>query len=133
MWVPGCCRGDAVDQLWVEVEENPNSEYLPMRVFETQNEVTEANSIEVEGLSPDGGAEVIVGWSSDGDGTPTGVQFGDVTDSGSAVSVLVVGGDYGLRIRPTTSTGPWSLGNDDERGEPYLLLPPETQIKVIEG
>ena len=122
-----------MDQLWVEVEENPNSEYLPMRVFETQGEVTEADSIEVEGLSPDGGAETIVGWSSDGDGTPTGIQFGDVTDSGAAVSVLVVGGDYGLRIRPATSNGPWSLDNDDERGEPYLLLPPETNIRIAQG
>ena len=104
-----------------------------MRVFETQGEVTEADSIEVEGLSPDGGAEVIVGWSSDEDGTPTGVQFGDVTDSGAAVSVLVVGGDYGLRIRSATISGPWSLENDDERGEPYLLLPPETQINVVQG
>jgi hypothetical protein len=121
-----------VDRLWVEVEENPNSEYLPMRVFETQSDVTDADSLMVEGLNPDGSAEVIVGWASDGDGSPTGVQFADVTDSGAAVSVLVVGGDYGLRIRPITSTGPWSLENEDERGEPYLLLPPETKVSLAE-
>jgi len=102
-------------------------------VFETQGEVTDADSLVVEGLNPDGGAEVIVGWASDGDGSPTGIQFADVTDSGAAVSVLVVGGDYGLRIRPTTSIGPWSLKNEDERGEPYLLLPPETTIRIAEA
>ena len=104
-----------------------------MRVFETQGEVTDADSIVVEGLTPGGGAEVIVGWASDDDGSPTGIQFADVTDSGAAVSVLVVGGDYGLRIRPTTSTGAWSLENDDERDEPYLLLPPETNIRLAES
>jgi hypothetical protein len=122
-----------VDQLWVEVEENPNSEYLPMRVFETRGEVTEVDALVVEGLNPDGSTEVIVGWSSDGDGAPTGIQFADVTDSGAAVSVLVVGGDYGLRIRPATSTGAWSLENSDERGEPYLLLPPETKIRLADS
>jgi len=99
-----------------------------MRVFETQGEILEADSIVVEGLTPGGSAEVIVGWSSAGDGTRTRVQFAEVTDSGAAVSVLVVGGDYGLRIRPVTSSGPWDLGNSDERGEPYLLLPHETKI-----
>ena len=121
-----------MDQLWVEVEESPNSEYLPMRVFETQSEITAADSLVVEGLNPDGSTEVIVGWSSEDDGTPTGIQFASVTDSGAAVSVLVVGGDYGLRIRAATSSGAWSLENADERGEPYLLLPPETKISLAE-
>ncbi len=118
-------------QIWVDVEENPNSEYLPMRVFETQGEEIVASAIRVSEVSGGEGPHEIVGWSSDGDGTPTDITYAPVTDSGAAISILVVGGDFGVRMRPVGATGVWSLDGDAQRGEPYLLLPPEVEISAI--
>ena len=118
-------------QIWVDVEENPNSEYLPMRVFETQGEEIVAPAIRVSEVSGGEGPHEIVGWSSDGDGTPADITYALVTDSGAAVSILVVGGDFGVRLRPVGATETWSLDSDAQRGEPYLLLPPEVEITAI--
>ena len=53
-----------------------------------------------------------------------------VTDSGAAVSLLVAGGDFGLRIKPEDS-GDWSLAAEDQWGEPFMLLDPEAAIREI--
>lgn len=133
-------------QIWVDVEENPNSEYLPMRVFETQGAETVARSIRVAEVSGGEGPHEIVGWSSEGGGTPTDITYAPVTDSGAALSIIVVGGDYGIRLRPVgpEKSGPeisgpetggatdgWSLDDAGQRGEPYLLLPPDVEILEI--
>ncbi len=126
-------------QIWVDVEENPNSEYQPMRVFETQGAEIVAPAIRVSEVSGGEGPHEIVGWSSEGGGAPTDVTYAPVTDSGAAVSIIVVGGDFGVRMRPAgaVNVGPgkeaeeWSLGSDDQRGEPYLLLPPDVEIDVL--
>ncbi len=123
-------------QIWVDVEENPNSEYQPMRVFETQGAEIVAPAIRVSEVSGGEGPHVIVGWSSENGGTPTDVTYAPVTDSGAAVSILVVGGDFGVRMRPIGTVNPgtaeeWSLGSEDQRGEPYLLLPPDVEIDAL--
>ena len=121
-------------QIWVDVEENPNSEYLPMRVFETQGAEIVAPAIRVSAVSGGEGPHEIVGWSSDNDGSPTDITYAPVTDSGAAVSILIVGGDFGVRIRPVgdpDGRDDWSLDSAAQRGEPYLLLPPEVEIAAI--
>ena len=120
-------------QFWVDVEENPNSEYMPMRVFETQGAETVAPAIRVSAVSGGDGPHEIVGWSSEGGGTPTDVTYGPVTDSGAAVSIIVVGGDFGVRMRPADVAEEWSLDSEAQRGEPYLLLPPDVEIDVLGG
>ena len=67
-------------QIWVDVEENPNSEYTPMRVFETQGAEIVAPAIRVSEVSGGEGPHEIVGWSSEGGGTPTDVTYAPVTD-----------------------------------------------------
>lgn len=128
-------------QIWVDVEENPNSEYLPMRVFETQGDEVVAPAIRVAEVSGGEGPHEIVGWSSEGGGTPTDVTYAPVTDSGAALSIIVVGGDFGIRMRPVgpeksgpetkEATGGWSLDDAGQRGEPYLLLPPDVEIVEV--
>jgi hypothetical protein len=117
-----------LEQLWVEVEESPNSGYLPMRVFEARGPIREASSLIVGALQSEAGQERVIGWSSDDGGSPVPVQYAEVTDSGSAVSLLIAGGDYGVRIRDAVLKGPWRLSNESERGEPYLLLPVDAVI-----
>ncbi len=123
-------------QIWVDVEENPNSEYLPMRVFETQGAEIVASAIRVSEVPGGEGPHEIIGWSSEGGGTPADVTYAPVTDSGAAVSMLIVGGDFGVRIRlagDREDGDEWSLDSDDQRGEPYLLLPPDVEIVEIDS
>lgn len=59
----------------------------------------------------------VTGWSSAGGGSPCPAQAASVDDSGAGVSLLVYGGDWGLRLTPRDGRPPF--------GEPYLLLDPE--------
>ncbi|MCH8103137.1 MAG: hypothetical protein IIB28_08285 [Chloroflexi bacterium] len=123
-------------QIWVDVEENPNSEYLPMRVFETQGPGIVARSIRASEVSGGEGPHEIVGWTSEDGGTRADVTYAPVTDSGAAVSMLIIGGDFGVRMRPVgdaENADEWSLDSDDQRGEPYLLLPPDVEIVEIDA
>ncbi len=56
----------------------------------------------------------VVGWSSEGGGTPCAAQAVTVEDSGAGTAMLVYGGDWGLRLTPH--------GGGEPTGEPYLLL-----------
>jgi hypothetical protein len=56
----------------------------------------------------------VAGWSSRGGGTPCPAFATPVEDSGAGVSILVHGGDWGLRLTPRDGGPP--------AGEPYLLL-----------
>ncbi len=120
-------------QIWVDVEENANSEYTPMRVFETQGDERVAHAIRVSEVSGGEGPHEIVGWSSEGGGTRTDITYAPVTDSGAAVSIIVVGGDFGVRMRPLEDEGDWSLDAEGQHGEPYLLLPPDVDIVEIDA
>ncbi len=110
-------------RIYVDVEENPNCGYHPMQTFETQTAEREVAELWVPGVSGADGPHVVVGWCSNGDGGPCPLTLVEVTDSGAAVSLLVVGGDYGLRIKPAVS-GDWSIDAPDQWGEPYMLLDP---------
>ncbi len=120
-----------MDRIYVEVEENPNSWYLPLQTFETRGEPKTASAIRVDAISGSDGPHDVVGWSSEGGGTPCDVTYVEISDSGAAVSLLVMGGDYGIRMRPANSPGPWSLDDETQRGDPYALLPPEIGIMPL--
>ena len=120
-------------QVWVEVEENPNAPYLPMQVFEARGETRRAPALRVESVAGGEGPHEVVGWCSDADGSPCEVTYTEVSDSGAAVSILDMGGDYGIRMRPTESSSPWSLQDPAQRGEQYMLLPPDVGVSPMQG
>ena len=62
----------------------------------------------------------IIGWSAEGHPCPAWLQ--KVDDSGEGVSLLIFGGDAGLRLRPTQSSREWSVQDPVQWGEPFLLL-----------
>ena len=109
-------------QVWIDIEDNDNCGYFPTQTFETRGEPETGNMVSIEQLPGSTGPQEIVGWCSDEGGSPCGVGIVLIGDSGAGESRLVKGGDHGVRIRPAGSTRPWSLANDEERGEPYVLL-----------
>lgn len=115
-------------RIYIDVEENPNCGYHPMQTFETQTPERETDELWIPGVPGADGPHVVVGWCSDDNGSPCPVTLVEVTDSGAAVSLLVVGGDYGLRVKPEGSGG-WSIDAAGQWGEPYMLLDPETPYR----
>ncbi len=63
----------------------------------------------------------VAGWSSAGGGTPCEARAVPVDDSGAGVSLLIYGGDWGLRLTPAAGGEPF--------GEPYLLLDDEDVVE----
>ena len=119
-------------QIWVEVEESPNCAYSPAQTFEAKGNVAEADALLVPGVIGHRGPHVAVGWSSDSGGTPCPIQYVLVGDSGAGVSLLVKGGDYGIRLRPIGSDPEWRTDAPGQWGEPYMLLDPESRVQAIE-
>ena len=118
-------------QIYVEVEDNGNSYGVPLRTYQTKGEPYVVRQVKMDVPSGTGVPCWVVGWSSEGDGTPTAVECVAVEDSGSAVSYLVHGADWGLRFKPANEEGPpanWSLDDPDQFGEPYLLLADEADV-----
>ena len=54
--------------------------------------------------------------------------YAPVTDSGQAYAHLIFGGDWGIRFRPEGSEDPWSTDNQDQWGEPFIVLLDEKDI-----
>jgi hypothetical protein len=119
-------------QIWVEVEDSPNCPYSPMQTFEAKGPELQADALLVPGVSGHTGPHVIVGWHSEGGGTRCPARYALVGDSGAGISLLVAGGDNGIRLRPAGSGTPWSLDSPDQWGEPYMLLDPDAPVRAIE-
>ena len=120
-----------MSHIWVEVEENPNAPYLPTQVFEAREQTKQVTCLRVESVAGGDGPHEVVGWCSVGGGSPCDVNYTEVSDSGSATSILVTGGDYGIRMRPAKSSGKWSLCDHAQIGEQYMLLPPDIPTTPI--
>ena len=118
-----------LDQLMIDIEDNENSGYFPIQIFETQSELRTAAMITIPTLPGKDGPFDVVGWCSDDGGTLCEVTSVVVGDSGSGQALMIYGGDHGVRMRSANSTSDWSLESDEQIGEPYLLL--QTSVDLI--
>ena len=118
-------------QIWIEIEENPNCGYLPLRTYSSTGEEQSASSAVFAYAEGDEVTEVT-GWGPDDDGTPCDVHWVRVGDSGEGESVLVYGGDWGVRLRAYSARTDWSMTAPDQSGEPYLLLAPDVIVRPAE-
>ena len=112
-----------VDQLMIDLEENENSGYFPIQIFETQGKPRSVKMITVPNIPENDAPYDVVGWCSDGGGSACNVTAVAVGDSGLGQVTMIYGGDHGIRIRPSSSESIWSLDATDQSGEPYILLP----------
>ncbi|MBI4218700.1 MAG: hypothetical protein HY682_01055 [Chloroflexi bacterium] len=118
-------------QIYVEVEDNPNCGYSPQQAFQVLGPPCQAPAVLIHEIGARPGPHVVVGWSSKDGGTPCPVTCVKVTDSGAGVSLLISGGDYGIRLRPAADHGPWDLGDARQWGEPYMLLDPAIRVEAM--
>jgi hypothetical protein len=122
--------GTGMAQVWIDVEDNENCGYFPMQTFEMRGSPEIGASVIVDDLPGSKGPQEIVGWCSDGDGSPSEVTVVLVGDSGAGESRLINGGDNGVRIRSAQSREPWSLNAEHQRGEPYILLVSDADYRL---
>ena len=109
-------------QIWIELDDNENCGYYPVQVFEARGEPVSGSMVRISELPGRVGPQEIVGWCSDAGGSPCAVTVVIIGDSGAGESRLIRGGDHGLRVRSSGEHGAWSLDDEKQAGEPYVLL-----------
>ena len=123
-------NGEAfVDQLMIDLEENENSGYFPIQIFETHGKSRSVKMITVPNIPESDVPHDVVGWCSDNGGSICNVTAVAVGDSGLGQVRMIYGGDHGIRLRPSSSKSIWSVDTTDQSGEPYILLP--TSVDLI--
>ena len=118
-----------MDQIMIDIEDNENSGYFPIQVFEVQSEPRSAAMIIITDMPGANEPYDVVGWSSTGGGTACEATAVTISDSGSGQATMIHGGDFGIRTRPSSSSSDWSIKSEDQKGEPYLLL--ETSVELL--
>ena len=121
--------GALVDQLMIDLEENENSGYFPIQIFETQGQPRSVEMITVPNIPQGDIPHDVVGWCADDGGSICNVTAIAVGDSGLGQVTMIYGGDNGIRLRPSSSKSAWSLDATDQSGEPYILL--STSVALI--
>ncbi len=121
-----------VDNIYLEVEENKNCEYMPLQLYEGHADPVHITRVRMQDFVHPEAVYEVTGWDSGGDldgpGGPVPAMYVPVSDSGQARAHLVYGGDFGIRFRPTGSEAEWSLEDPDQWGEPYVVLTDENDI-----
>ena len=119
-----------MDQVWIDIEDNDNCGYFPMQTFESQGPTQTGRSVVIDEVSGREGPQEVIGWDN---GAPYEISVVLIGDSGAGNSLLVFGGDNGIRMRPAESDEDWSLDAADQRGEPYILLGVDVPYTVVNG
>ncbi len=115
--------------VWIDIEDNENCGYFPLQTFEARGIEREAASVMLNSATGVDGKCEVVGWSDEG---RCAVRVVPVGDSGAGESILVYGGNHGLRLRAYGNDAEWSLESAGEFGEPYMLLPSLSDVVFVD-
>jgi hypothetical protein len=105
--------------VFIQIPENPNCEAVDGQVFQCRS----AERVVTHVRRDRGGASdwrPITGLA--GGGMPCPATACLVEDSGEGMCYLIVGGEWGLRLKPQENPAPWGLDREDQWGESYLLV-----------
>ena len=103
----------------LQLPENPNCEPLAGQVFQCRTPPRVVTHVLYEYA---GGMEWCPLTGVDDQGRLCAATACIVEDSGEGACYLVVGGEWGLRLKPPNVTDSWDLTNLTQWGIPYLLL-----------
>ena len=110
----------------VDVEAAGNSPMDLNRVFDLLSEPKAITRIFTADLSGQDAWCEVTGWSQAG---PCQAYAALSEDSGEGVVLLVYGGDDGIRLRSTGSQSEWELANNEQWGEPCLMLGKDAPVE----
>jgi hypothetical protein len=117
------------EPLFLEVEDNPNCEGIPQLIYSTLGEPRPVTHVMAARRGINTQMHRVTGWSSESGGSPCPAFAVRVEDSGAGSSLLVYGGDWGLRLLPPGPEEPWGLHSAHQWGEPYLVLGDESEVR----
>jgi hypothetical protein len=105
--------------VYLQIPENPNCEAMDGQVFQCRTAPRIVTHVFCEwrgGM----GWRPITGIAEEG--TPCAATACIVEDSGEGACYLVVGGEWGLRLKAPDAGDVWDVADAGQWGEPYLLL-----------
>lgn len=106
--------------MYLTVEENTNCEAVEGRVFNERESPRAISRV----MQTRRGVDLWCAITGlDSHGSPCAAVARKVEDSGDGTCYLVTGGAWGLRLQSADQPGPWSLGDSQQWGESFLLLP----------
>jgi hypothetical protein len=103
----------------LQIPENPNCDAMDAQVFQCRSAARVVTHILCE---RPGGMEWCPVTGIDEGGKPSPATACLVEDSGDGACYLVIGGGWGLRLRPAGSAEEWDLANATQWGATYFLL-----------
>ncbi len=104
----------------IEISPNPNCEAVEMRVFHDLEPPRPVTRVRLERAPGQPEWCAVTGWTLKHTACPASVR--KVDDSGEGVTMLVSGGEAGLRLRPADDAAPWRLDDPRQWGSPFLLI-----------
>lgn len=105
--------------VFLQIPENPNCDPMDAQVFQCRTPMRTVTEV----LCERGGKLewcAVTGVDDGGGFSPATTCL--VEDSGAGACYLVVGGEWGLRLRPPNSASPWDFADAAQWGVPYFLL-----------
>jgi hypothetical protein len=103
----------------LQIPENPNCDAMDAQVFQCRSAARTVTHVLCE---RPGGSEWCAVTGIDEGGAPCPATACMVEDSGDGACYLVIGGEWGLRLKPDGSTDDWHFASATQWGVPYLLL-----------
>jgi hypothetical protein len=104
--------------VYIQIPENPNCRELDGQVFQCRTPARGVTQVRVE---KDGGEVWCDIAGIDEMGNPCAATACIIEDSGEGECYLVVGGEWGLRLRREGSVA-WALEDREQWGEAFLIL-----------
>jgi hypothetical protein len=104
--------------VYVQIPENPNCRTMDGQVFQCRS----ASRIVTQVRLGDGGNDEWCAVTGiDESGNTCAATACIIEDSGEGECYLVVGGGWGLRFKRSATAG-WALEDQEQWGEPFLIL-----------
>ena len=104
--------------VYVQIPENPNCRTMDGQVFQCRSA---ARIVTQVCLGDGGNDEWCAVTGIDESGNTCAATACIIEDSGEGECYLVVGGGWGLRFKRSATAG-WALEDQEQWGEPFLIL-----------
>jgi len=103
----------------LQIPDNPNCDAMDAQVFQCRSAMRQVTHVLCE---RSGGMEWCPVTGVDDGGALCAATACLVEDSGDGACYLVVGGEWGLRLRAAASGGAWDLADGEQWGATYFLV-----------
>jgi hypothetical protein len=104
--------------VYVQIPENPNCRTMDGQVFQCRSAARIVTQVR---LGDGGNDEWCAVTGIDESGNTCAATACIIEDSGEGECYLVVGGGWGLRFKRSATAG-WALEDQEQWGEPFLIL-----------